>query len=87
MLKVEASSDILGCQSEVLFMYSNKQDCQRRKVVKDFCFPDDKDCQINLQKLNSSQEVQEVLYGQNDTLRRNSFVFNMQADDMDCKEF
>ena len=63
-------------------MFTNNFDCERRKVVKDHCFPDEKDSQVKLVKLKSSHEVQEVLYGQNDSIRKNTFVLTMLADDL-----
>ena len=37
---LEQNPDELRLQAKILFMHSGKKDCQRRKVVKDFCFPD-----------------------------------------------
>ena len=44
--------------SQVLYMHSNNKDCQRRNVVKDFCFPNENSMQLTLEKLSSKDEVQ-----------------------------
>lgn len=77
--------DFIPAQSKVLYMYSDRQDCQRRNVVKDFCYPDGS--LIFLEKLKSQQDFHHILYGQKDHLRKSLFVFNMQADDMSDKGY
>jgi hypothetical protein len=84
------SPDQVLAPSSVLYMHSNKTDCQRRSVIKEFCFPtgngnDSKS--LVLEKLQGQQEKHEVLYGQKDQTRKNIFVFTMQADDMSDKDY
>jgi hypothetical protein len=57
-------------------MHSEKEECQRRNVVKDFCYPNENNAQMVLEKL-SEEDRQEVLYGQKDSLRKSVFVFTM----------
>lgn len=81
------SPDKIYCQSKVLYMHSNKQECQRRNVVKDFCFPNETSMQITMEKIKGQEDFGDVLYGQSDILRKNVFVFTMQADDMGDKDY
>ena len=49
--------------SKILYMHSNDTNCQRRKVVKDFCFPNPSEEQILMQKLDNPEDVHKILYG------------------------
>jgi len=33
--------EVINMKSKVLYMHTNQKDCQRRTVIKDFCFPND----------------------------------------------
>ena len=79
--------EIINMKSRMLYTHSNNAECQRRKVVKDFCFPYPADEQIKLIKLTDANEIHEILYGQYGSLRKNAFIFHMQADDMGNKEY
>lgn len=43
--------------------------------------------QITLEKLKSKEDLHDQLYGQKDLMRKNVFVFTMQADDMSDKDY
>ncbi|CDW77603.1 UNKNOWN [Stylonychia lemnae] len=70
---------------QTLYMYSDqsKEECDRRRVVKDFCFPDGvevkriKDKGQNLNEENKAQ-FSKILY-QTKNLRESCFIFTMNA--------
>lgn len=49
--------------SQVMYMFSDNRECQRRKVVKDFCFPNPADSQIRMEKLEKESDIHQILYG------------------------
>ena len=79
--------EVINMHAKVLSMQSQNNECQRRKVIREFCFPYPEEEQIKLQKLSNANEINCVLYGQRGSLRQNAYVFNMQADDMGDKAY
>eukprot|EP00347_Sterkiella_histriomuscorum_P012528 403368229 len=68
-------------EPENLFMFNeevNKTVCQRRAVVKDFCFPNG----VQISKLQTAR-AERILYSQQNYNKENCFVFTLQAQDMD----
>ena len=57
------SPDTIYAPSKVLYIHSGKEQCQRRNVVKDFCYPNESSMQVILEKLKEKESVEEILYG------------------------
>lgn len=68
-----------------MYVNENDKDCERRRVVKDFCFPDG--VEVKLMKKKGErlsdrelQAFQKILY-QSKNIRDCCFVFTMNAND------
>ena len=73
-------------QPKTLYMYNGEDgdNCERRRVVKDFCFPDGIEVK-QLKKAGESKQgivdkAQKILYSQK-SVREQCFVFTMNAND------
>lgn len=79
ILKQDLDNEV-PVEPKTLYMFKDNiktSTCQRRQVVKDFCFPNG----VQIRTLKKKR-AHKILYGQQSNSKENSFVFTLQAQDM-----
>lgn len=67
-----------------MHIQGKNEDCERRRVIKDFCFPDGIEVK-QLKKSETLNQAQKILYSSK-SVRETCFVFTLNADDEKASE-